>query len=548
MPSIEMNKTDLEELVGKKFASQQELEDALALTKTELESLVGDEIKASQADTNRPDLLSTEGIARELRYRLGKQTKIAEYKTKKSGRSAVVDPALEKIRPAAAYAVVWNVHVTDALLRQLIQLQEKICLTFGQKRKDVSIGIFDLDQVNGNVRYFAAEPKTEFTPLEYTVKMNLKEILNEHPKGKEYAQLLAGFSKYPLLVDEKNEVLSMPPIINSAGSGKVTEQTKNLFLDVTGWNQKKVETALEILCAALSDRGAQIGSVQIKFKNKTIVTPRFETKKIVFEKKILKTISGLEKKDAEWKKRFVQAGFVATFNGKKIACTYSSLRQDILHAVDLVEDVLICEGFNQIEPLEAKLPVIGRESNQSLFLDSVREACIGLGLQEILTYTLTSKQKQETQIGLQNEAFVEIANPTSTNYEIFRKKLFPELLAFLARNKNAGFPQHIFEIGKTLTLDSRTETGVSEKQLLCIALCNKNANFSQAKSHLQAVCNAFRWKPELAEIMHPAFQTGQTGEIRIGSKRGIIGMLNKKTLQSIGIETPTAVIEIELQP
>ena len=270
-----MNKKDLEELCGCRFQSKEELEEALWKAKTELESLEGDEIKASLSDTNRPDLLSTEGIARELRYRLGKQKKILEYKTKKSGIVATVDPALKEIRPKAAYAIARNVKVTDAFLRQMIQLQEKICLTFGQKRKEIAIGVFDLGQVNGNVRYYAADLKTEFVPLEYKVKMRLDEILAEHPKGKEYGQLLKGQKKYPLLVDSKNEVLSMPPIINSAGSGKVTEKTKNLFLDVTGFSQEKVNTALAVFCAALADRGAAIGSVEVNYGNKKVTTPFF---------------------------------------------------------------------------------------------------------------------------------------------------------------------------------------------------------------------------------------------------------------------------------
>ncbi len=546
MPSLEMSKKDLEELCGYRFKSKEELEEALWKAKTELESLEGDEIKASLSDTNRPDLLSTEGIARELRYKLGKQKKIQEYKTKKSGIVAMVDPALKEIRPKAAYAVARNVKVTDAFLRQMIQLQEKICLTSGQKRKEVAIGVFDLDQVHGNVRYYAADLKTEFVPLEYKVKMRLDEILTEHPKGKEYAGLLRGQKKFPLLADSKNEVLSMPPIINSAGSGKVTEKTKNLFLDVTGFNQEKVNTALAIFCAALADRGAQIGSVEVNYGNKKIATPFFEKKKIVFPKELLQKVTGLQKKDANWLKLFQQSGFEAKFKGKNIACCYSNLRQDILHAVDIIEDLLISEGYNAV-PLEfPKMPVVGHENKESLFVDAVREACIGMGLQEILTFTLSSKEKQAEKIGLKEEGFVEIENPASSNYAVFRKQLFPEPLDFLNKNKNSPYPQHVFEVGKTVELDEKSETGAREKEKLCIVLSSRKTNFSEIKSHLQAVCSAFQWKFELNETEHPAFESGQAGLIKIGEKTGIIGVVNKKTMQNFGLETPVTVIEIEL--
>lgn len=541
-----MSKKDLEELCGYRFKSKEELEEALWKAKTELDSLEGDEIKASLSDTNRPDLLSTEGIARELRYRLGKQKKSMEYKTKKSGITAIVDPALKEIRPKAAYAVARNVKVSDAFLRQMIQLQEKICLTFGQKRKEIAIGVFDLDQVHGNVRYYAADLKTEFVPLEYEVKMRLDEILIEHPKGKEYGNLLKGQKKFPLLVDEKNEVLSMPPIINSAGSGKVTEKTKNLFLDVTGFSQEKVNTVLAIFCAALADRGASIGSVEVNYGNKRVVTPYFEKKKIIFPKALLQKMTGLQKKDSDWLKLFQQSGFEAKFRGKKVECYYSNLRQDILHAVDIIEDLLISEGYNSV-PLEfPKMPVVGHENKESLFLDTVREACTGMGSQEILTFTLSSKEKQAKKIGLKEAGFVEIENPASAHYEIFRKQLFPELLEFLNKNKNSPYPQHVFEVGKTVELDSNSETGAREKEKLCIVLSSRKTGFSEIKSFLQAVCSAFQWKFELKETEHPAFESGQTGLIRMGERNGLIGVLNKKTLQGFGLETPVALLEIEL--
>lgn len=546
MPTLEMSKKDLETLTGHKFKNKDELEDALWKAKTELETVEGDTIKAALSDTNRPDLLSTEGIARELRYKLGKQKKVQEYKVKKSGRHAMVDPALKDLRPFAAYAVAKNIKVTETFLIQLIQLQEKICQTFGRNRKEVAIGIFDLDQVHGNVRYYAADPKTEFIPLEYKVNMRLDEILLEHPKGKEYAHLLKGNKKFPLLVDEKNEVLSMPPIINSASSGKVTEKTKNLFLDVTGFSQQKVNTALAIFCAALADRGAEIESIEVKYGSKTITTPAFENKKITVDKKRLEKITGLQKSDAEWKKRLQESGFETVFKGNKIECEYSNLRQDILHAVDVIEDVLISEGYNAIPLEEVKLPVVGNESPEALFLDTVRDACIGMNLQEVLTYTLTSKEKQETLIGLKDEKFVEIANPVSENLCVFRKNIFPEMLAFLAKNKHATYPQHLFEVGKTVALDANSETGAKETNTLCIVLSSRKTSFSEIKSHLQALETAFGWKTQLKEASHSAFENGQCGLIQNGNKKGMIGTVNKQTLQNYGLEMPVTVLEIEL--
>ena len=261
---------------------------------------------------------------------------------------------------------------------------------------------------------------------------------------------------------------------------------------------------------------------------------------------MLERVTGLQKKDSDWLKLFRQSGFEARFRGKNVECYYGNLRQDILHAVDIIEDLLISEGYNTV-PLEfPKMPVVGHENKESLFLDTVRETCVGMGLQEILTFTLSSREKQAEKIGLKEEGFVEIQNPASNKYEIFRKQLFPELLEFLQKNKNSPYPQHVFEVGKTVELYSNSETGAREKKKLCIVLSSRKTGFSEIKSFLQAVCSAFQWKFELNETEHPSFESGQTGLISMGERKGIVGVVNKKTLQNFGLETPVALLEIEL--
>ncbi|MDO8625019.1 MAG: phenylalanine--tRNA ligase beta subunit-related protein, partial [Candidatus Diapherotrites archaeon] len=233
MPSLEISKKDLESLVGKKFKSEEELEEALAFAKTELDSLEGDQIKCSPSDSNRPDLYSAEGIARELKAKLGIQKGIPHYQVVKGTQRAIVEKTVEKVRPIFLGAIVRNVQVTENLLIQMIQLQEKITQTFGRRRKEVAVGMYDYDQMKFPVYYRAVKDnEIEFVPLEYQVKMRPSEILLEHPKGKEFGHLLAGTDRYPILIDSAGVVASMPPIINSQATGKVTEKTRNLFAEV----------------------------------------------------------------------------------------------------------------------------------------------------------------------------------------------------------------------------------------------------------------------------------------------------------------------------
>ncbi len=547
MPTLEANKKDLETLIGKKFKSRAELEEALMYAKAELDGLEGDELKIDVKDTNRPDLWSIEGIAREIKGRIGKEKGIPVYKVGKSKVKAKIEKGLENIRPKAAYAVAKNIMVTDELIRQMVQLQEKICQSFGGKREQVAIGIFDFDKIKGNVRYYAADPEFEFVPLGYRVKMNLAEILEEHPKGIEYGKLLKKFKKYPLLVDEEEGVLSMPPIINSEESGKITEKTRNLFIDITGFDQEKINVALRIVCCALADRGAKIESVELQYPNgKKLVTPNFKNKKFKIRKEYAGELSGLDKTDKQFETLLKQARYNVKNNGVNFEIEYPSYRQDILHEVDVIEDIIISEGFNSIEPATVSVSTIGNELCEVKDNDVLRDCCIGIGLQEVLTFTLTSREKQERKMCTEEQNFVEIENPVSENWSVYRKSILPELLEFLGMNKHAVYPQRIFEIGKTVHFNKKSDTGVTEKNKLCLVLASREANFTHAKSALQAVCNARKWKFSLTEKDDPRFEKGRCAEISIGKRKGIVGEINKKVLSNFGIEMPVAAVEIEL--
>ncbi|HIP89833.1 MAG TPA: phenylalanine--tRNA ligase subunit beta, partial [Thermococcus paralvinellae] len=145
MPKFDVAKADLERLVGKSFTVEQ-WEDLFLYAKCELDDVWEENgkiyFKADAKDTNRPDLWSAEGIARQVKWALGMKKGLPKYEVKKSDVVVYVDEKLKDIRPYGVYAVVEDVNLDDEALKQLIQLQEKIALTFGRKRREVAIGTF----------------------------------------------------------------------------------------------------------------------------------------------------------------------------------------------------------------------------------------------------------------------------------------------------------------------------------------------------------------------------------------------------------------------
>src|SRR3990167_8344536 len=223
MPTIIFSLKDLQHLVGKKMTIQ-EVEELAHYGKGDVESYdkETDEVKVDFGDTNLPYLWSVEGFARLVKGILGMQKGIPEIKIHKGDYQVVVDKSVVKYRPFISCFAAKGCKIDDYLIKQLVQLQEKFCEGYGRRRQKVSIGLYSYKRLAFPVHYKAVDPlSVEFVPLEFKAKMNLKQILEEHPKGKEYSWILENFEKYPVLMDDKKEIMSFVPIINSNFTGKL---------------------------------------------------------------------------------------------------------------------------------------------------------------------------------------------------------------------------------------------------------------------------------------------------------------------------------------
>jgi phenylalanyl-tRNA synthetase beta chain len=552
MPNLEISKRDLEKLMGHSY-SREKLESDLEFIKGEIDSLEGDALRIDCKETNRPDLWSTEGIAREFNARLGKDKGIKKYNVKKSNVDVFINSNLLKVRPLIACAIVKDVTITEELLLQLIQLQEKVGENYGRKRKELGIGLYDFDIMQPPVYYKGfKDDEIEFVPLEWKVQLRPSEILSQHDKGKAYAHLLKDADVFPIVIDANRTVASMPPIINSQVTGKVTDKTKNLFIEVTGFKWETLCAALEVMCMSLADRGGKIYSCKLHFPSdvkpypgKTVFTPMFKTEKMTFDKSIVNKMTGLGLKDKEIIDLLRKSRYEAKIKSNKITIEYPSYRTDIMHPVDVIEDLLISYGFNNIEPEKIEMNVVGSELIEAKRNDFVREGCIGLGLQEVMTYNLTSREIQSTNMLLNEEDLVEIANPVSLNYAIMRKRLTPQILDFFSKNKDKEYPQRIFEIGTCVVVDENRENGVAQNYHLCGASTHSNVNFTEIKSILMTLGKYLGAEITVKKKSFP-FLSDNSAEITVNGKKGFIGEVKKEVIDAFGLRKPVCIFEFEL--
>src|SRR5208337_4043549 len=285
MPTIDVEYQELERLLNMSLQGDMaRLDEILAYIKGEVklyserEGVVSIEMK----DTNRPDLWSVEGLSRALRGYLNQQKGPKQYAAGKPAIEVKVNAKLYNIRPFIACSVVKDVHLTDPIIRGLMHLQDKLDKTYGRSRQKTSIGIYNIDLITPPLEYTVAKPnEVSFVPLGFTEKMSLAEILERHPKGLEYGDIVKKHPVYPILLDAKGNALSFPPIINSNDLGKVAEETSNLLVEVTGTMHKTVLNTLNLVTSALIDRGGKAYAATIhypqesEYPDKEVVTPDF---------------------------------------------------------------------------------------------------------------------------------------------------------------------------------------------------------------------------------------------------------------------------------
>lgn len=540
MVTVEISKKDLLGLVGKKL-SNEEIEEVLFLLKVEA-NFSGDKIEC-ELNPDRPDMFSVEGVARSIKGFLGIETGIPLYKSRKSKLELKAEKV--KSRPFIACAAVENVKLTDELVKSLMQMQEKLHATVGRNRKKVAIGVHDLSRIKSPFTYKEVFPgKIKFKPLGMRKDLSLKEILEKHPKGKEYAFCLKGYKKYPIIVDRNHDVLSFPPIINGELT-KVTEKTKSLLIEVTGSDEFAVNLALNIVLCNIAERTGTITKVKIGKKFYPDLEP--EQKKITVEE--TDRLLGLGLKEKQIANILERMRYTCLkFKGGVIDVLVPAYRGDILHNVDIIEDVAIGYGYNNIVPELPKIATVGGLDEMEKFSSVCREAMVGLGLQEVLTFILTNKENQFKKMNLTEAAIAEIENPVSSEFGCCRSWLLPNLLKVLAANKHRDYPQRIFECGDCIVIDAKEDTQTRTVRKIAGAISYDFANLTEMRSVVEAFAKNIGASLVIRPYSHKSFIETRCGEIVLnGNSCGFFGEIHPQVLENWSLEKPVIAFEINLE-
>jgi phenylalanyl-tRNA synthetase beta chain len=547
MPVIKVDYAELKRMLNAEM-SDEELMEKLPLLGCDIEGFDGRYLYIEYFP-NRPDLYSVEGIARAYRAFFGIEPGLKEYKAEEAENYLLVDKSVAGVRDYVVACEVKNVKLSDELIAELMELQEDLHWALGRDRKKVSIGVHDSSRVAPPYRYTTVKPEEiRFVPLGYEQEMTPKQILEEHPKGVEYAHIISRYDRYPIIFDANNNVLSMPPIINGELT-RVTESTREFFIDVTGTDLTLISQALNILATALAERGFTVRKVEVRYPDRTITTPDFSPAVKKLRRSYANRMLGLNLSNEEIKSCLERMGYGAEVKDEEeLEVLVPCYRCDIFHEIDLVEDVAIGYGYGNFPPTLPEVLTTGEKLPIEELGEKLRMLMLGYGITEVMSLMLTNERENFSHLRRKGEA-VRIKNPISEEHTIVRTSLLPSLLGVLRLNKHRELPQRIFELGDVVLLDPSAETGAARKRRLGVAIIHAKANFTEVRALLQGILRDLGIESYRVEAKEdPAFIPGRCASVVLGGKEvAILGEIHPEVLTNFELEYPVAALELDVE-
>ncbi|MEJ2249300.1 MAG: phenylalanine--tRNA ligase subunit beta [Candidatus Lokiarchaeota archaeon] len=556
MPTLEIKIDRLEKLVGKKL-NIEDLEYDLQWIGLDLEDVNKEEKTVKvEYNPNRPDYSSPEGIARSLKGYYELELGLPKFEITAGDVELNIEPPVKKVRPYIVGAVVKNVFLDEDEVATLMNIQEQLHWAVGRDRKKVAIGVHDIDKVNSPFRYTAVKPDSvSFTPLHGDgYPMNLEEILLLHEKGIQYAHILEGKEVYPIIFDKNNNVLSFPPVINGELT-TVTEETENLFLDLTGTDFNAINLALNILVTTLYDMGAKIESVKVNYvdDDKNIITPDLTPKKWNIKTKYINNYLGLDLKSKKMIHCLRKTRLDAKKSEKKgyLDVFVPAFRGDFMHPVDITEECGIGYGYFNL-PKTITEECIGEFHPIQEISNKIRTIMIGAGYLEVLNFILTNSKRQYNFMRQEykEKDHIQIVNPVSKEYNTIRTTILPKLMETIRYNRSEEKPIKIFEVGDVILFDEKEETRTRRDVHLAAASYHEDADYTELKSALDYFMTSLGFERDfkVRSSENSTYIKGRCGNILLNNiKIGEIGEIHPEVLTNFKLEFPVAAFEIDIQ-
>ncbi|AOW30935.1 phenylalanine--tRNA ligase subunit beta [Candida albicans SC5314] len=514
MPTIPVDKEDLFKLLGRSYTTE-EFDELCFQFGIELDEDTTEDVKGTderpqlkiEVPANRYDMLCIEGIAQALNEFLG-NTSAPNYKLSPSKPeiSLTIKESTYPIRQYAASAILRNVNLDERAYDSFIALQDKLHANLCRNRTLVAIGTHDLDTLTPPFTYEALAPKDiVFKPLNQTKEINGEELMEFYEKDKnigKFLHIIKDSPVYPVMLDANRTVASLPPIINSDHS-KITLNTKNVWIDVTGTDRTKTEIVINQLVAMFSrycKEPFEIEPIQIisEHNNETRVCPNITPRTAKAEISYINSCVGLDYSGEEISKLLKKMSLDATPSTEErdiLDVKIPITRSDILHQCDIMEDVAIGYGYDNLKKTKPKAEsLVAAPLPVNKVADILRLASSQAGYLEVMPLTLSSHDENFAWLKQKDDGTkaVKLENPKTIEYQVVRTTLLPGILKTVKENRKHSLPIKVFECGDIVLKNPELERGAFNQRNWAALYVGKTSGFEMVQGLLGKIMQTMR--------------------------------------------------------
>ena len=602
----------------------------------EMEKKSADELYKIDTPANRHDLLCAEGMALALRVFKGFCPR-PNFKVVAPKLTMTVAPSIRGVRDYVICAVLRNITFTPEAYNSFIDFQERLHAGLARKRTLASVGTHDLDKVKGPFT-FECTPKDKiaFSPLNQNGRVlncagdGLAKFYEQDKHISKYVPLISELPSYPVIYDANRTIMSLPPIINSDFS-RIEQTTKNVFIECTAPDYHKASVLVNQIVCAFSTHCAEPFSVEAVTVNyedgfalreahkalvkaaagtaefrgdaapaatfhadptgagaATDVTPHLDISYMQESVKRINARVGVSldaKQCVSYLDRMMLKAEAIDEDTLRVGAPPN--RSDILHPCDLIEDVAIAYGYDNIKYVECPTKSTGTQTPMNKMTHLLRLEVANAGYTEMLTFSLCSHDEAFKNLGRKDDNIaVRIENPQTLEFQICRPSLLPGTLKTFAHNKSAPLPLKLFEISDVVVKDPSTRTGarntrhvavlhaqsdssgfedvhgMAEFVMTKIGILRKDPGQSNAQ---MAAAGQRSWYYFRASNDDSAFFPGRAMEVVLVTLRdkaegkasdvsfdevvvGGLGVLHPDVLRSVDMAVPCSYLEVDIQP
>jgi len=619
MPTISLIRDQLFAHLGRKY-TEEEFEDLCFEFGIELDEVTSDAeiIRREQGDdaakgkseeviykielpANRHDLLCIEGLSRALRVFLGQEPTPAFMIAEPHHRSRHVmhvKPSTKAIRPYVVCAILRGITFDEAKYKSFIDLQDKLHQNICRQRTLVAIGTHDLDTIDGPFRYEALPPEQiHFAPLNDTQVYQARNLLDMYRNSpnykhlKNYTNIIYDSPVYPVIYDSKNRVLSLPPIINGNHS-KLTMNTRNVFIESTATDLTKANIVLDTIVTMFSQYCAApftIEPVDVIYEDEanqvveSTVTPKLSRRLEEVKVSEVNSLIGVQLDPSQicdlcTKMQLGPAEYLPENNTVRVVIPPT--RSDILHPVDVIEDIAIAYGFNNVVDVMPPTPTIGAPLMINQFCDLLRDEIARAGYTEILTHGLCSIDENYKMLNRPEQPSVRLLNPANLEYQIVRTSLIPGALKTLQHNRAISMREGVtfFEISDVVLLDPTNDIGsrnvrrlvalysgltagfeiihgLVDRIMTCVRIAPTNAYAENSMKEFSSIPSIPNVKYFVRAGSNPTFFSGRCADVVLINEAtqeekviGHFGIIHPQVLDHYELTFPASILEMDLAP